>query len=287
MKVGRFDVNREMPGIVLEKRFLKFFIERIRRKWEYRKAGEIGIGVTNCCNLKCFSCVSLCDTPLGSNTFRKEKYFLKAETLDIFLKRMEGYRPKRWLTYTGGEATTMRISDLEALAKIGRKHNRRVALVTNGFRLDELDPFVFDYIRIDSHGAMNKEDIDRGLTHLKRVGFKNFEIMETLIHHDFQEAIKQRFVTDGLKCRIWMGVSLWGETVFPCCCLSQMDGFYNVNKIRDSLNEAGWNVHNPELKDTVDNWKETIPAVVVKMCALYCWRGREEYIDHPVSFTRE
>lgn len=287
MKIGRFEVNREMPGIVLEKRFLKFFVERIRRKWDFRKGGEIGIGVTNCCNLKCFSCVSLCDTPLGSNTFRKEKYYLKAETLDLFLQRMEGFRLERWLTYTGGEATTMRIPDLEALAIIGHKHNRKVALVTNSFRLDKLNPFVFDYIRIDSHGEMNEPDIRKGVAHLKSVGYKNYEVMETLNHLDFHEAIKRRFVTDGLKCSIWMGVSLWGETVYPCCCLAQMDGFYNFNKIRDSLNKAGWNVNNPDLKDTVENWKETVPAEVVKMCSLYCWRGREEYFEHPVSYTRK
>ena len=287
MKIGRFDFNREMPGIVLEKRFLKFFVERIRRKWEFRKGGEIGIGVTNCCDLTCFSCVSLCDTPLGSNTFRKEKYFLKAETLDLFLQRIEGFRIERWLTYTGGEATTMRISDLENLASIGRKYNRKTALVTNSFRLDKLNPFVFDYIRIDSHGESNKENIRRGVAHLRDVGYKNYEIVETLNHLDFHEAIKERFVTDGLKCSIWMGVSLWGETVYPCCCLAQMDGFYNFNKIRDSLNEAGWNVNNPTLKETIENWKETVPADVVKMCSLYCWRGRKEYLEHPVSYRRK
>jgi len=287
MKIGRYSVNRQMPRIVLEKRFLKFFDERIRNKWDWRINGEVGIGITNLCNLKCFSCVSLCDTPLGSNTFRKEKYFLKAETLDLFLQRIEGYCQKKWLTYTGGEATTMKISDLEKLASIGRKYNRNVALVTNAFRLDKLNPFVFDYIRIDSHGELNEKDIQRGVAHLKRVGYKKFSVMETLIHEDYNEAIKERFVTCGLSCNLWMSLSLWGETVYPCCCLAQMDGFYNVNKIRDALNEAGWTVKNPDLKETVENWKETIPAEVVKMCALSCWRGREEYLVHPVSYTRE
>lgn len=287
MKIGRFNFNRKMPRIVLEKRVLKFFIERIKVKWDLRKSREIGIGVTNCCNLKCFSCVSLCDTPLGSNTFRKEEFYLKAETLDLFLKRIDGFLLKRWLIFTGGEATMMRSSDLENLASVAHKYGRPVALVTNGFRLDELNPFVFDWIRIDSHGESNKVDIERGLAHLKRVGYRNYEVVETLIHLDFKEAIKERFVTDGLNCSIWMGVSLWGETVYPCCCLAQMDGFYNVNTIRDSLNAVGWNVNNPDLKETIDNWKDTIPAEVVKMCSLYCWRGREKYTEHPVSYKRK
>lgn len=286
MKIGRYDFNRKMPRIVLEKRVLRFVVDRIRIKWDFKRGGEIGIGVTNCCNLKCFSCVSLCDTPLGSNTFRKEKYFLKAETLDLFLKGIEGFHVDKWLVYTGGEATVMRISDLEKLASIGHKYNRKLALITNGFRLDELNPFVFDYIRIDSHGESNREDIDRGVAHLKRVGYKYFEVMETLIHLDFRDAINERFLTDGLKCPIWGGTSLWGETVYPCCCLAQMDGFYNFNKIRDSLNAAGWNVNNPTLKETIENWMETVPAIVVKMCSLYCWRGREEYKAYPVSYTR-
>ena len=107
-----------------------------------------------------------------------------------------------------------------------------------------------------------------------------------LFHSDFHKAIENKFITDGLKCPIWLGISLWGETVYPCCCLAQMDGFYNVNKIRDSMNDAGWNVKNPDLKETLVNWKETIPAEVVKMCALSCWRGRKEYLWHPVSYTR-
>lgn len=286
MKIGRFEVDRKMPRIVLEKRVLKYFNERIWRRWDLRKSGEIGIGVTNICNLKCFSCVSLCDTPLGSNTFRKEKYVLKAEVLDLFLKGIEGYHLKKWLTYTGGEATAIKISELETLALIGRAHARKTALVTNSFRLDQVDPFVFDFIRLDSHGELNEEDIQRGVAHLKSVEYKNYEIVETLIHFDFNEAIEERFVTDGLKCSIWMGVSLWGETVYPCCCLAQMDGFHNVNTIRDSLNAAGWNVNNPDLKETIENWMETVPAEVVKMCSLYCWRFREEYIAHPVSYTR-
>jgi len=282
MKIGRYDFNRKMPRIVLEKRLLSKFIPRIKIKWDLRKDGELGIGITNLCNLKCFSCVSLCDTPLGSNTFRKEKYVLDADVLDLFLSRIKGYIPNRWATFTGGEATIIQPSHLELLAFIAHKHDRKVLLITNGFGVHKLNPHCFDYIRLDSHGDKNIDDINRSVEYLKSMNYEFYEITETLIHQDFHEAIKERYVTDGLNCSIWMGVSLWGETVYPCCCLAQMDGFYNVNTIRDSLNEAGWNVYNPKLKETIENWKDTVPSEVIKMCSLYCWRGRDSYSQHPV-----
>lgn len=275
-----------MPRIVLEKRFLSKFDERIKIKWDLRKRGEIGIGITNCCNLKCFSCVSLCDTPMGSNTFRKEPYELSPLSLDLFLQGMKGYIPKRWVTFTGGEPTVIKPSHLEKLASIAHKNDRKILLITNGFRVDKLDPFKFDYIRMDGHGDLNKCDIERSVDYLENNGYKFYEVMETLIHDDFHEAIKERFVTDGLKCDIWLGISLWGETVFPCCCLAQMDGFYNTTKIKDAMHEAGWNVHNKDLKNTIEHWMETVPSEVIKMCALYCWRFREEYSSHPVSYSR-
>jgi len=277
MKIGKYNFNREMPRIVIEKRILSIFNPRIRRKWECRVEGELGIGITNICNLKCFSCVSLCDTPLGSNTFRKERYELECDELDLFLERIPGYLPKRWVTFTGGEVTAIEPSKLEELAVIAHRHKRKVLLISNGFRLDKVDPFFFDYIRLDSHGSSNIEDIERSVQYLKKSGYIFFEVVETLVHQDFHKALDEKIITEGLKCPIWMGVSLWGKTVYPCCCLAQLDGFLNVTTIKDALDEAGWNIENPDLQDVIDNWMETVPAVVVKMCTLECWRGREAY----------
>ena len=67
---------------------------------------------------------------------------------------------------------------------------------------------------------------------------------------------------------------------------SSIRWFLKCNTIRDSLNKAGWNVNNPNLKDVIINWRDTVPSEVVRMCVLECWRGRKTYESHPVSYLR-
>ena len=45
------------------------------------------------------------------------------------------------------------------------------------------------------------------------MNYKYYEVVETLIHFDFHKALDEKIITDGLKCPIWMGINLWGETV--------------------------------------------------------------------------
>ena len=101
-------------------------------------------------------------------------------------------------------------------------------LISNGFGVNRFNPFIFDFVRLDSHGDSNKNDIKTSVEYFKSMNYKYYEVVETLIHLDFHKALDEKIITDGLKCPIWMGLNLWGETVYPCCCLAQLDGFLNV-----------------------------------------------------------
>jgi len=212
------------------------------------------------------------DRPMGDNCYRDIPRYTYPDQLDKLLTLLNGWHPEAKVRLSGGEPTMIGGKKLTQYARVAKEHNRYVDIMTNGFRIDEVDPFVFDFINLDYHGT-NKKDIDKAQFFFNRLGYKKYRIVANVAHRDleFQRAGN---ISNGLKCDEMMGsLTLWQDLLIPCCVIHSIAGFENNPKIFESLRRENWTIHNPDLIETIRNWKKTIPPEVVKACTLGCWHG--------------
>jgi hypothetical protein len=212
------------------------------------------------------------DRPLGSNVYRDELRETTPENISRFLGLIDGWLPRAGVRLTGGEPTCVAEAIPDISKRVRNYHNRFLDIVTNGFRLMELDPFLFDFIHLDDHGV-NRDLIEKCTEYLVEHGYKDFRIMRFDYHRDL-ELQRRGNVSNGLTCKDWMGsITLWEKTVYPCCVMHSIEGFENDPRIGESLRKAGWTIDNLELLNTLRDWKNTVPAEVVRACVLGCWHG--------------
>jgi len=275
----------DFPWVIFEKYFIAKFDNRIRIKYELLKIKKIVINVNNFCNLNCFSCVSLCDKPFN-NTWRDEKREIEPEIVDMALKKILKYGKYGAVTLAGGEPTAMNLGRLKEISEVIRANGLKVSLITNGFRLSNIDPFNFDYICIDDHGT-NTDKIRENEIFLKSKGFNNYFVIKTLFHKDFEVARREPFTSLGVSCPGWLQPTIWLDVVYPCCGMPQLEGWDNDTILRDSLRREGWTVTNPNLSSVMKNWRKTIPPEVIKKCLFSCWKHREKYIERNILEAHE
>lgn len=280
--LGKYQLGRGTPRHILNKKVLRRFNKRIKTRYEILRMKKIVLNANNYCNLECFSCVSLCDTPMGSNVWRDRPRVMDPEILDRALSELTRYKAYDGVNFAGGEPTAIPVKDLEELASVVRDHGLKVLMLTNGFGVDKLDPWDFDYFTLDDHG-INVEAIKRSVAHLNSHGFENYYVHVARIHRNFAKAREIPVITQGLKCPGWMDLTLWLDLVYPCCGMPQLEGWDNDTVIRIALKKAGWTVENPKLSETLENWRETIPGEVIKKCLFSCWRFREVYEERSIE----
>lgn len=209
---------------------------------------------------------------MGSNIYRDIERRTSPEQLDKFLTLIDSWRNYVGVRLTGGEPTSVGRDIIHEMCDITKSHGREVDIVTNGFRLMEIDPFKFDFITLDNHGV-NQDLIDKCQKFLEEKGYNNFHTIPFSYHRDLEIQRKSN-ISNGLKCKDWMGsILLWESTVYPCCVMHGLEGMDNNPEVGYSLREAGWTIDNLKLLDTLKNWHNTIPAEVVKTCVLSCWHG--------------
>ena len=274
--IGKHQLGKGTPRHVLNKKVLRRFNKRIKTRYEIMSMKKIVLNANNFCDIGCFSCVSLCDTPMGANVWRDRPRVMDPEILDVALSALMLYQPDEGVTFAGGEPTTIPVEDLKELASIVRDHDLKSVILTNGFGVDKLDPWDFDYFTLDDHG-INFEAIERSVNHLESHGFENYHINVARIHRNLAKAREIPVITPGLKCPRWMELTLWLDLVYPCCGMPQMEGWDNDTIIQVALKKAGWTVENPKLAETLENWRETIPGEVIKKCFFSCWKFRDDY----------
>lgn len=270
MRIGRWKLNREGLRSIYYRRILP--VLNPHYKPIYLKKESFIINVCNYCNLQCFSCSNTMDLPMGSNIYRSNPRKTSHSQLDLFLERIEGWRPQVNVRLTGGEPTAVGGDLISEMCCIVRSHGRKVDIITNGFKLHEIDPHLFNSITLDNHG-INQGLIDASERFLKEKGYTNYRIISFTHHRDLKLQRKNN-VSYGLKCEEWMeSIMLWENTVYPCCAMLSIEAMDNSTRVGDSLREAGWTIHNSDLAETMKNWHKTIPAEVVRACTLGCWRG--------------
>jgi len=216
------------------------------------------------CNLSCFSCGAM-----GMNPPRDET---SLEEVGAFLKNIDGYQPGTTFMITGGEPTAIEHGKLKKICDLIHLHGCKTALLTNGFRLVPTD--WFDYVLLDKHG-INDEEIAKWEAHLKDANHETYEFREKSWHFDVPYAKKDN-LTEGARCGNWINsVSLWKDVVYPCCnimCVAWWDGDIDQD-LAGSLRDAGWSAYNPDLVETILNWRETLPGEAYRLCMIKCWRG--------------
>lgn len=270
MKVGRYNLTKHTPRSVYERRIRPIFDPHVTGYSNWLK--RILVNVTNQCNLACYSCSSLCDRPIGTNSFRMEPITTPLNDIDQLLDRLEGYRPEYYVRLTGGEPTYPGPDYLKEASEIIRGHNRKVSILTNGYRFLETDPWWFDQVTLDNH-TINSGLVEKCRRHMTAAKYRYYEIVTTQVHRNL-ELQRANWVTEGPRCQTWMeNPSLWREAVYPCCVLYYLDGWENTDKLHDTLIESGWSIHNPELRSLLENWRETTPVEVAGACVLWCWNG--------------
>lgn len=247
-----------------EQGLLAFIKRRIHpRNTRFIPDRRMNIFLNRYCNLQCYSCAALGMNPLPDETTTEE--------IQAFLKNIEGYQPGTTFMLTGGEPTALDHTKLEKICALIHKHGYKTALLTNGYKL--IPTNWIDYILLDKHG-INDEDIAKWEEHLKNENRDAYDFREKQWHMDIPYAMKDN-LTEGARCGNWISsLTLWKDVVYPCCnmmCVAWWHGDIDQN-LASTLREAGWNAHNPDLPNTIRNWRETLPGEAYRVCMTQCWR---------------
>jgi len=43
-------------------------------------------------------------------------------------------------------------------------------------------------------------------------------------------------------------------------------------KLASNLRDAGWNAYNPDLVETIRNWRDTLPGEAYRVCSVKCFK---------------
>lgn len=280
MQIGKYKLRRETPKIIWDKRIRPLWDERLRENNVWSK--RFLIITNNFCNQSCYSCSALCNRPMRSNPFRFEKHITPIEDIERFLDLIEGYRSKYWIRLSGGEVTLCPPEYIEEIVELTHQHGRNISLLTNAARMNLIDPHIFDFIHLDEHIA-NHDLIEQTRVQFKKVGYKRYQVWTTKEHRDL-EYQRTDHVTKGLLCSAWLeAITLWRNTVYPCCVISFLDGWNNNPLIRESLQEYGWTLDNPDLVKVIEDYKNTTPPQVAYACQLQCWKDGPNLRYQPTS----
>jgi len=236
--------------------YLGRLLRRDRMK-AYMRGRRGIIMLTSECNLRCFGCVA------RGPYWRSE--VARLDHIIGFLRILKELDPGGQVHLTGGEPTLY--NDIEKVAFLVATYGFKLGMLTNGARLVDLTNF--DYIYVDDHGV-NRGAVERLVEHCRGYPHLEWGVKSSLWHRDTAECLEGN-ITKGARCQGWMAsLMLRGDVFYPCCVLPTVDFWRGGSEVEDALREAGWHVDNPDAADYVRRWRETLPGVVFKVCALDC-----------------
>jgi len=236
------------------------------------------IVTNNYCNLYCEHCVYLSHIQINQeneNIFRRQKWELSLDDLELFCERFEGIGEESLHFLSGGEPTCLPMDKLVQVVDMLSSYNRRVALFTNGYNVMGIPRNTVNkihHMRLDDHGT-NSKHIQECVDYLKPFYNGKVETIHQKFHWDVEPAKKRK--SSGKRCGAWMSIlPLLGETLFPCCntpCLMLQS---NDTKMGDELNNSGWTIRNEDVVETVRDWRNTIPSYVSEHCLNNCYQPK-------------
>jgi hypothetical protein len=226
---------------------------------------NISIVLNNVCNLNCFACSAKPNT---------DRYQTSAAEVDEFLTNITGWKPNTGVIFSGGEITLMEPENLKEIFRVTKGHDRKVVVLTNAAR--EIDLRNVDHVIVDNHGKNEKAVLKFEQLLIKEN--MSYTMRKTIWHRD-NEAVRGRSITKGARCHYWLtGVSLWKQTVYPCCVSCYLDSWDGENSLKYALDRSGWKSTNKNLAECIENWRTTLPPLMYKKCLLSCWTDAENNV---------
>jgi len=214
-----------------------------------------------------------------------KKHTTPLESIEKFLDLIDGYRPKYWIRLSGGETTLCGPEYLEELCEIVHQHGRNISLLTNGARMLDCDPHWFEFIHLDEH-IVNHDLIQDIRKDFKKKRFNRYQLWVTKEHRDLDLQRKDH-ITEGLQCSDHMdAITLWRDTVFPCCVSPFLDGWNGNTKVREAQIKAGWTIENNDLVKLLEEQERGVNSLLgdtVSACKTQCWKGGLNLKFQPVS----
>jgi len=212
-------------------------------------------------NLHCEKCSAGCNLPMGSTVFRRKRYDLKIDDLNLFLETIPAQQEIR---LTGGETTCMPMKTVVKMMDAIQTHGHRSSLLTNGYALPELlEETTLYHVTLNNHGT-NQKRVDECVIALERHGIM-YEVIETKHHYDLWEASKHN---DGGRCDQWFTKpALYDRVLYPCCSLMFVKGGSRL--LWHELYRHGWNIYNPDWLKLFE--KADYPQIVDKTCLEDCY----------------
>lgn len=244
-----------------------------------KKFLHLTLSVTNLCNLHCEYCLNLCESPIQKDSphiWRRNVWELSPAMLSIFCERMKGIGENDLHLLTGGEPTAIPVRRLQALTDVLISWKRKIALLTNGYGLMDLPK---EYVRqishiwLDNHGT-NLEVVAECRHWLSDFGYRGVVHVKTSNKYHFNyRAGMAHPLNQGRRCRRWLTTPELSPRgiLHPCCNTQWLMAHNNDTRMEDELKAAGWHVHNPDLVETLRNWRSTMPAYVNDQCLNVCW----------------
>ncbi|MDD2660207.1 MAG: hypothetical protein PHY54_11115 [Methylococcales bacterium] len=241
---------------------------------------EVRINVTNACNLHCDFCDHDAHLPFdrySSKILRQTPMVASSEALEKFCKALSGVGEDECHVLQGGEITVLPVKLIERLIETLYSFGRRIGMRTNGYNitsipLDSLNRLEFIYL--NAHGN-NQEAIKHCLNFL--VKNYNGQIIneENFYHRNLSVYVNhgQGTIEQGLNCNHMLSTLTYlPPIIHPCCNSWALMNTLNNTQMGEQLIKAGWTSDNLDLKNTLANWRETLPKPFLEtFCANSCY----------------
>lgn len=241
---------------------------------------EIRINVTNACNLHCDFCDHDAHLPFnktGPKHFRRKPLVATPELLERFCEALSGVGEQEPHVLQGGEITVLPVSSITRMIGVLRSYGRRIGMRTNGYNLtgiplDSLNELNFIYL--NAHGN-NQGAIDHCREFLAR-NYQGEILNEEHYHHrDLRAFLNhgQGTVAQALDCsHLLSTLTLLPPIIHPCCNSWALMNALNDANMAELLVAAGWTLDNPDLKETLADWRRTLPRPFLeRFCANSCY----------------
>ncbi|WP_187985023.1 radical SAM protein [Vibrio metschnikovii] len=245
----------------------------------------IRINATNICNLHCTHCDNDAHLPFSKNgelLHRRSQLISKVSDINAFCELMTGIGEADPHILTGGEITTLPVATIETYIDMLHSFGRKIGMRTNGYNICGISPKklqMLDRIYLNDHG-INREAIDSSREYLDKHFHGNLILEESLKHRDLRSIVKhgQGTIEQALSCNHLLAtLTLLPPVVLPCCNTWALMNSLNSDLMMTALINAGWTIHNPNLKETLRNWRTTLPKEFLQTyCADSCYMTRSD-----------
>jgi hypothetical protein len=240
----------------------------------------VRINATNKCNLHCDHCDVGCDLPISkdsSNIFRQTSSVATYDDIEKFCIAFSGIGEENIHILQGGEITVLPTNKISNYIDIFSKYGRKVGMKTNCFNVVEMTEDTLEKlacIHLTNHG-INQKAVDVAFEYLEKNYSGEIVVTSVIDHRDMKTLIKhgKGSVDQGVNCNHLLATMTYiPPVIYPCC--NSWAIMHNLNDayVHNLLIDAGWSINNPDLKETIANWRQTLPQIFFeKLCAESCY----------------